>query len=73
MSTRPSLLDPSDFGDIFTVLLAATIIISVLSFVIEDNLFQNIVIILMAITFGWIAWAVHRVLVKHTEEQDETG
>lgn len=73
MSKRSSLQNPSDFGDIFTVLLAATIIISVFSFVIEDDSFQDIIVILMITTFGWVAWAVHRVLVKHTEEQDEKG
>ena len=72
MLKRPSLRNPSDFRDIFTVLLAVVIIIGVFSVIIEDDSVRDLMLILLVIAFGWVAWAVHNILVKHTEEQDET-
>ena len=72
MLKRPNLRDPSDVKDIFTVLLVVVIIISIFSVVIENDSFRDIIIIFSIIVFGWVAWAVHNILVKHTDEQDET-
>ena len=72
MLKRPSLRNPSDFRDIFTVLLAVVIIIGVFSVIIEDDSVRDLMLLLIVIAFGWVAWAVHNILVKHTEEQDET-
>ena len=71
MLKRPNLRDPSDVKDIFTVLLVVVIIISIFSVVIENDSFRDIIIIFSIIVFGWVAWAVHNILVKHTDEQDE--
>ena len=72
MLKRPSLRDPSDFRDIFTVLLAAVIIIGIFSVIIEDDSVRALILILLVIAFGWVVWAVHNILVNHTEERDET-
>ncbi len=72
MLKRPSLRDPSNFSDIFTVLLAAVTFVVVLSVVIENDTFRDVIVILLVIVFGWISWAVHNILVNQTEEQDET-
>lgn len=71
MLKRPNLRDPSNVKDIFTVLLVVVIIISIFSVVIENDSFRDIIIIFSIIVFGWVAWAVHNILVKHTDEQDE--
>ena len=73
MLKRPDLRNPSDFGDIFTVLLAVVVTISVFSVIIEHDWFGNVIVVLLTITFGWIAWAVHNILVEHTEQEDETS
>ena len=72
MLKRPNIRNPTDFRDIFTVLLAAVIIIGVFSVIIDDDSVRDLMLILLVIAFGWVAWAVHNILVKHTEEQDET-
>ena len=67
MLKRPNLRNPSEFGDLFTVLLAVVVIIGVSSVVIEHDTFVDVMVVLSAITMGWTVWAVHHILAEHTE------
>lgn len=71
MLQRPSIRDPSGFSDIFWVLLAVVLIIGLLSVVVEDDTVRDISVILVIVVFGWVSWAIHNILERHTGERDD--
>ena len=71
MLKKPNIRNPTEFGDVFPVLLAFVIFISVFAEFLEGDQRQYFVLITSTIIIGWGVWAIHNILEEHSDEIDE--
>ncbi len=71
MLKKPNIRNPTKFGDVFSVLLAYVIFISVFAEFLEGDQRQYFVLITSIIIFGWGVWAIHNILQERSEDSDE--
>ena len=64
----PSLRNPVEFDDLLGVILGYVLAFGALSTVVDGELLRYLLVSTSVVLFGWIAWAVHNVLEKRTEE-----
>lgn len=71
MLKKPNIRNPTEFGDVFIVLLAYVIFIVLFTEFHEGDQRQYFVLITSAIIFGWGVWAIHNILEERNDDLDE--
>ena len=71
MLKKPNIRNPTEFGDVFIVLLAYVIFIILFTEFLESEQHQYFVLITSVIIFGWGIWAIHNILEERSDDLDE--
>lgn len=71
MIKKPNIKDPTEFGDVFTILLIYISMNIVLSEFVENEFQQSFLIITLVILLGWVLYAINNILKKHSEKPEE--
>ncbi|SEH14340.1 hypothetical protein SAMN04487967_1556 [Natronorubrum sediminis] len=68
MTRVPSLRQPTSFFDVFTVTVSTIVIVATVLTIWHGTFVRLEMGIFTAIVFGWVLWAITRILFRSTPE-----
>ncbi|ADB60966.1 hypothetical protein Htur_2083 [Haloterrigena turkmenica DSM 5511] len=72
MARLPSVRHPASFFDVFTVTAVSIVVVAVVLTIWHGTFVRTEMGVFTVLLFGWVAWAVNRILEESVQRSDRT-